>query len=311
VLRQYPTPEFSLITQAIARDPTCIPVLLKIAALVDQLDRSDSSVFYQQVHLLQSILWILGSLVWDESTARLVAAAVADAEPAVLDAMADWLAGKYAAPPLRGVLSPEAQAASHSTSVTLISSLLCGAALHSPHAAAAIAKRPKLVRALATATDRLPLQQDKPPVWDRMILALAVLLQQAPEDVMRAIRGQPGGAGEDSDYLEGQLREQVAAAMASGKLKQKAMSDGRSILAALDAAKQQQQQQQQPDSSGRVCAGCSKRMGDEGVVKLRRCGGCPRATALRFCSVECELSWLWVWVLGRVKGLAGCCVVLP
>jgi len=317
--------------------------------------------------LLLSCGSILNLLVKDQSSARLVTAAVADAEPAVLDAMAVWLTGKFDAP-LQGAYPRAAQSAMQLATSVPFTSTVCTAALHSPHAAAAIAKRPKLVWALVIAADRPGVQLCEQAFWDQMILALAVLLRQAPEDVMRAIRGQPGGAREDGEDLEGQLREHVAAAVAAGKLGREAMRAGKAILAALDAAKQQQQQQQQQqqlqqeqqqqqlqqeqqqlqqeqqqlqqeqqqqqkqqeqkqqkqkqkqqplDSSGRVCAGCSKRVGDEGVGKLRRCGGCPRATALRFCSVECELSWVFgslSWVfgfgVGRVKGLVGCFVAL-
>jgi len=310
MLRQYQPTETHLFAQAAARDPSCIPILLESAALIERVDRSDTLVFYKQLHVLQTILWSLGFMLEDESTIRLVAAAVADAEPAVLDALGDWLTCKYAAP-LRGVVSPEVQATMQSSSVVAIATMVCAAALPSPHAAAAIAKQPKLVRALVTAADRVALQQDKLPLWECMIPAVAVLLQQAPEDVMRAIRGQPGGASEDRKDLKGQLREQVAAVVAAGKVGRETLSAGESILAALEAAKQQQQQQQPLDSSGQACAGCSKRSGDEGVVKLRHCGGCPRATALRFCGVECELSLLWVWAWVGFRGLVGCFVALP
>jgi len=60
----------------------------------------------------------------------------------------------------------------------------------------------------------------------------------------------------------------------------------------------QQQQQQQTAGGSRACAGCGKTAADEGVVKLRRCTGCPRESALWFCSVACQKA---VWVGGHKR----------
>jgi len=298
MLHRYPPAETHLMEQAVARDPSCIQILLSNAALIEQVDRS---VFFKHFQPLLTSVIELGILAKSDSAAHLVAAAVAETEPAVLDALVHWVVTKPSIGLSTGGVSPDAQPAMPEPAAVAIITIVFVATRCSPHAAAAIAQRPKLVRTLVTAVDRFPAQDRKEFFWSQTIPTLSVLLLNAPGDVVSAIRGQQGGAKEDSEDLEGKLQEQVAAAVAARMQGRGAVSAGKAILAALDAA-QQQQQQQPPDSPGCVCAGCGKRAASEGVAKLRRCGGCPRATALRFCGAECELSLLWVWVFKLRRG---------
>jgi len=71
---------------------------------------------------------------------------------------------------------------------------------------------------------------------------------------------------------------------------------GAALAAAPPATRDAKQQQQQQPGGSRACAGCGKTAADKGVDKLRRCNGCPRESALRFCSVACQRA---VWVGGH------------
>jgi len=102
----------------------------------------------------------------------------------------------------------------------------------------------------------------------------------------------------------------VEAAVARGELTAAGLENAEAVLAALaegeewlktrvdqqQQQQQRQQEQQQQTGGSRACAGCGKTAADEGRVKLRRCTGCPRESALRFCGVACQKA---VWVGGH------------
>jgi len=109
-------------------------------------------------------------------------------------------------------------------------------------------------------------------------------------------------SGRDDDDQVQRLRGWVEAELAGGELEAAALRSAEAVLAALAEGEEWlktrvDQQQQQPGGS-RACAGCGKTAADEGVVKLRRCTGCPRESALWFCSVACQKA---VWVGGHKR----------
>jgi len=248
-------------------------------------------------------LLLLCVLIVHHETRQHLAAALAAAPPATLDALGEWITQP-------GPSEAEVDPKTMSFAVTVAA----WAAGRNSAAAAALARRRSVVRALVSAVGRLNSPDNRhdaavglPPVVRGAFVMFYAIVSENSEDVMLALAAGRPGSGRDSDDLVQRLRSLVEAAVAGGGLTAADLEVAEGVLAALTEGEerlktrvhQQQQQQQQQHSGGtRACAGCGKTAADEGVDKLRRCNGCPRESALWFCSVACQKA---VWVGGHKR----------
>jgi len=299
VLQEYDTREDRRqVIQAAARDLTCIPVLLHsvLGARLRLASVTDPVRHREQWCNLRTGLFILNNLTAvDTSLHPFVGAAVAAAPPDTLDALAEW------------ITQPGPSGANVETSVVPSAWwIAASAAICDPAAAAALARRRSVVRSLVSAVVFLTSPDSREVMVDILRVAIyglpmfAALFKASSEDVMRALAAGQPGRGRDSDDLVQRLRGWVVAAVARGGLDAAALRSAEAVLAALaegeEWLKTQVDQHQQQPGGCRACAGCGKTAADEGVVKLRRCNGCPRGSALWFCSVACQKA---VWVGGH------------
>jgi len=270
---------------------------------------TDPEQYNKQYANLQQELWLVYDLILHYPPLRpLVGAALAAAPPATLDALGEWITQPV----------PSAAEVEPKVVLSALSIAACAASCNKA-AAAALASRRSVVRALVAAvviaTSPGALEDKDVDISSAIRNAsymLVAMMKASSENVMLALAAGQPGSGRDGDDLLPCLRELLEAAVAGGDLRPSALKRTELILAVLaggqerikmQADQQQQQQQQQPQQQqqqqpggSRACAGCGKTAADEGAAKLRRCNGCPRGSALRFCSVACQKA---VWVGGH------------
>jgi len=299
VLWQYSTPDdVYLMVQAAARDPSCVTALLHTA--LDPRHRLSSTAGLerrkeQHDKVLSGLLIAHNPLSFGGAFALgdAVGAAIAAAPPAALDTLGEWITQP----------GPSAAEVEVDTVRVTLRIAAC-AAIYSPAAAAALARRRSVVRALVSAVAIMACAVNgyTVDVLDSAFAMFAAMLRASSADLMRALAAGQPGSGRDGDDLAQRLRGLVEAAMARFDLQATGQDGAEALLAALAEGEEwlktrvDQQQQQQQQRGSRACARCGKTAADEGVVKLRRCTGCPRESALRFCSVACQKA---VWVGGH------------
>jgi len=252
--------ELPLLEFAAARDPRVPAALLRAA-------RGPASHLPRLIFASE----LLAKLAQQSDSAAAVAAAVANAAPSTLDALADRmgatsLVSEPGEPPPDPVLIDP-------TWRLICLTLACCTAQRSPFAAAAIGRRRTLLRALLLATNVRACWGDAATAAEpgvEMTAALwAALLKEAPDAVLSALSSRPPGSRRDDDLVwELQLQMEAAARAGKGEV------CAGQVLARL---------------GGEVCAGCGKTPAD-GCGRLLSCGGCkPGRSAAKFCSVACEL----------------------
>jgi len=254
--------------QAAARDPTCIPALLHTAlgARRQLASVTDPEAYRDLQQKLRYGLSMLGIIIAHPESWQPLGAALAAAPPATLDALAEWITQP-------GPSGAEVEL----VTVDLAFMVAAWAANCSPAAAAALARRRSVVRALVSALGRLISPDNRHVgvgpslVAERAFAMFYAMLRASYEDVMRALAAGQPGSGRDGDDLVQRLRGLVEAVVAGGGLEAAMMESAEAVLAALAEGEdwlkthvnRQQQQQQQPRGS-RACAGCGKTAADEG-----------------------------------------------
>jgi len=305
MLALYDSDEDTLqVAAAAARDPTCIAALLhaslevqrRLASVTDPERRKQ-----QREKVSAGVLLLHKLMSLEESLRPHVGTAVAAATPAALDALGELIAQPVAS----------AEGANPSTQDAALQ-IACVAAACNPAAASALARRRSVVRALVAA-------QPPPAVNITLAAFMAMFKAGSRDDVMRALAAGQGGGGDGDDLVQ-RLREVVEAVVAGGGLEgdapmqADAQMQAQIILAVLAEGEEwlktqvdrQPQQEQQPGggaaaatgttAGGWACAGCAKTAADG--FKLRRCSGCPPASAVRFCSAACQKA---VWLGGHKR----------
>jgi len=237
ILTQYRTrDDMDLEVQAAARDPTCIPALLHTAlgARHQLASITDPERSTEQRDKLRCGLLLLQHLLSLYASLRpLVGAAIAAAPPATLDASGEWMT--QPGPTQPGPLEAEVEL----NTVWFALRIAYWAASCSLSAAAALARRPSVVRALVTAMAHLSSPDNRhigvsfPLVVSTGLTMFDAMLKASREDVMRALAaGRPGG-GRDGNDLVQRLRGLVEAAVAGVGLQAEVLESAEAVLAAL------------------------------------------------------------------------------
>jgi len=189
ILKQYTTPDDAhLVAQAAARDPTCIPALLHTAlGTRHQLASVTDPVGYEWQHGKLFIgRMVLNNIIANDRRDSFVGEALAEAlaatPPATLDALGEWITQP-------GPSGEQVELAAVASALRIAA---C-AAIYSPAAAAALARRRSVVRALVSAVAFVSspstrhMEDNITYLIDNSFSMFASMLEASSEGVMHAL----------------------------------------------------------------------------------------------------------------------------